>query len=113
MPSSSESQPPPRRVRDDVEVVTVDWVDEGDFSDALDVWQRFLYAVNKTSNLTILATLRHDFPGGGISGVAIIGESHAAIHTWPEHNRAWLELATCGDPKSLDEFRKNWARGPR
>jgi S-adenosylmethionine/arginine decarboxylase-like enzyme len=34
----------------------------------------------------------------------VIGESHAAIHTWPEHGYAWVELATCGDPGALDIF---------
>jgi S-adenosylmethionine/arginine decarboxylase-like enzyme len=28
----------------------------------------------------------------------------AAIHTWPEHGYAWVELATCGDPGALDIF---------
>jgi S-adenosylmethionine decarboxylase len=78
---------------------------DGNFSDPVSVWQKFLEALNVVKGITILATLKHDFPGGGVSGIVIIGESHAAIHTWPEKNRAWVELVTCGDPASLTSFR--------
>lgn len=76
----------------------------GDCRDAIVVWQSFLEHVNHLRAVTVLATLKHDFPGGGFSGVIIIGESHAAIHTWPELDRCFIELATCGDPSMLDAF---------
>jgi S-adenosylmethionine/arginine decarboxylase-like enzyme len=76
----------------------------GDFADAAATWHRFLVLLNEVPGITILTSLRHDFPGGGFTGVVVIGESHAAIHTWPEHRYAWVELATCGDPRSLDVF---------
>jgi|GEM_PF-3167135 len=31
-----------------------------------------------------------------ISGFVVITESHLAIHTWPEHNYAAVDLFTCG-----------------
>ena len=77
----------------------------GDFTDSVAVWQDFLECVNALPDITVLATLKHDFPGGGFSGVVIIGESHAAIHTWPELGKAWAELATCGDEGALSAFR--------
>lgn len=73
----------------------------GDFSDSTLIWNSFLYHVASMPGVTILGTLRHDFPYGGFSGLVLLGESHAAIHTWPEHNTAWIELATCGDPSAL------------
>ena len=76
----------------------------GDFSDSVRTWQWFLELANSLSGVTVLATCKHDFPGGGFSGLVIIGESHAAIHTWPELNLAWVELATCGDKNALTEF---------
>ncbi len=76
----------------------------GDFSDSVWVWQWFLESLNRVPGITILGALKHDFPGGGMTGLVIIGESHAAIHTWPEKDYAWVELATCGDPQSLDAF---------
>ena len=76
----------------------------GDCRNATDVWHRFLGVVNALPGVAVLQTARHDFPGGGFSGVVIIGESHAAIHTWPERAAAWVELATCGDPQALEVF---------
>lgn len=34
---------------------------------------------------------------GGISGVAILSTSHIAIHTWPEHSYAVLDIYSCRD----------------
>ncbi|MEO1618880.1 MAG: adenosylmethionine decarboxylase, partial [Planctomycetota bacterium] len=31
----------------------------------------------------------------GLSGVVIIGESHLAVHTWPEHLAVCVDLFTC------------------
>ena len=85
-------------------VKTFDAEIDGDFADSVRAWQWFLEIVNELPGVTVLATAKHDFPGGGMSGVVIIGESHAAIHTWPELGKAWVELATCGDPAALDIF---------
>lgn len=40
----------------------------------------------------------HKFsPSGGISGVAVIQESHLSVHTWPEYKYAALDVFVCGD----------------
>jgi S-adenosylmethionine/arginine decarboxylase-like enzyme len=75
-----------------------------DVSDPVAVWHRFLKLVNALPGVTVLASIQHQFPGGGMTGLVVIAESHAAIHTWPEHGYAWAELATCGDPAALDRF---------
>ena len=80
----------------------------GDFSDINKTWTDFIYHVSGLPGVTILGTLKHDFPGGGFSGLVLLGESHAAIHTWPEHGLAWIELATCGDPGALGIFGNRW-----
>jgi len=36
-------------------------------------------------------------PTGGISGVALLAESHISIHTWPEHGYAAVDAFMCGD----------------
>lgn len=82
----------------------------GDFADPVRVWHRFLEAVNRLPGLSILGSLKHEFPGGGLTGVVIIGESHIAIHTWPERGYAWAELATCGDPRTLEVFEVEMSR---
>ncbi len=38
--------------------------------------------------------------GSGVTGVAIIGESHVAIHTWPEHGSLFLDIASCSTYES-------------
>jgi len=51
---------------------------------------------------TILKIMLHGFgEGAGITGVAILAESHISIHTWPELEYAALDIFMCGacDPQ--------------
>jgi S-adenosylmethionine decarboxylase len=41
--------------------------------------------------------LHHFEPNGGISGVALLAESHVSIHTWPETGYAALDIFVCGN----------------
>lgn len=41
--------------------------------------------------------LHHFTPNGGVSGVAVLAESHISIHTWPERSYAALDVFMCGD----------------
>lgn len=84
---------------------------DGDFSDSVTTWHRFIYHVASLPGVTIINSIKHDFPGGGFSGLILLGESHAAIHTWPELGKAWIELATCGDPAALPLF-VTWDNSP-
>ena len=43
--------------------------------------------------------LHHFTPNGGISGVAVLAESHISIHSWPENGYAALDIFMCGDAK--------------
>ena len=36
-----------------------------------------------------------EFPVHGVTGVAIIAESHVAVHTWPEYGYAAVDIFTC------------------
>jgi S-adenosylmethionine decarboxylase len=40
--------------------------------------------------------LHHFTPNGGISGVAVLAESHISIHTWPEISYAAVDIFMCG-----------------
>src|SRR5215472_724208 len=40
--------------------------------------------------------LHHFEPNGGVSGVAILAESHISIHSWPEASYAALDVFMCG-----------------
>jgi len=52
---------------------------------------------------TLLKIDLHKFsPYGGVSGVAIIQESHISIHTWPEFKYAALDIFVCGKVNPYD-----------
>lgn len=62
------------------------------------------------SGATLLHVHLHHFtPNGGVSGVAVLAESHISIHTWPERRYAALDVFMCGcaRPEStLEVFRR-------
>lgn len=41
--------------------------------------------------------LHHFTPSFGISGVAVLAESHISVHTWPERDYAAFDVFMCGD----------------
>lgn len=43
--------------------------------------------------------LHHFTPNGGISGVAVLAESHISVHTWPEREFAAFDVFMCGDAR--------------
>ena len=43
----------------------------------------------------------------GISAIAILEESHAAIYTWPEHNYCSIDVLTCGDPEGPQKIKEH------
>ncbi len=47
---------------------------------------------------TVVKPVFHQFSPHGLSGVVVIAESHIAVHTWPEHSYAAIDIFTCGDP---------------
>lgn len=52
----------------------------------------------ETCGATLLHIHLHHFtPNGGISGVAVLAESHISVHTWPERNFAAFDVFMCGD----------------
>jgi spermidine synthase len=50
----------------------------------------------RAAGATIIDSIFHHFKPHGVSGVVVIAESHFAIHTWPEHRYASVDLYTCG-----------------
>ena len=43
--------------------------------------------------------LHHFTPNNGISGVAVLAESHISVHTWPERGFAAFDIFMCGDAR--------------
>jgi S-adenosylmethionine decarboxylase len=51
----------------------------------------------EAANATVLEVKLHQFSdSGGVSGVAILAESHISIHTWPERDYAAIDVFMCG-----------------
>lgn len=52
------------------------------------------------SGLTLFDVLTKKKPNGGVLSIAIIGESHAAVHTWPESESLTVSISSCKDSDS-------------
>lgn len=43
--------------------------------------------------------LHHFTPNDGVTGVAVLAESHISVHTWPERGFAAFDVFMCGDSR--------------
>src|SRR5579863_233164 len=50
----------------------------------------------EAARATLLHIHVHHFQPNGVSGVAVLAESHISIHTWPEAGYAALDVFMCG-----------------
>ncbi len=65
--------------------------------DDVDHAERALRQAADAARATVLHVHVHRFASsGGISGVAVLAESHISIHTWPEQDYAALDAFLCG-----------------
>ncbi len=68
--------------------------------DSLEHIETALRKAVEVSGATLLHIHLHHFtPNGGVSGVAVLAESHISIHTWPERDYAALDIFMCGETK--------------
>jgi S-adenosylmethionine decarboxylase len=66
--------------------------------DDLPVVEQALRDAADRAGATLLnVDLHHFSPNGGISGVAVLAESHISIHTWPEISYAAVDVFMCGN----------------
>jgi S-adenosylmethionine decarboxylase len=81
--------------------------------DDLALVERTLRKAAEAAGATLLRVDLHCFqPTGGITGVAILAESHISIHTWPERSYAAIDIFMCGDAKphkAIDVIREAFA----
>lgn len=60
----------------------------------------------QAANATLLNLFVHEFSPQGVTGVAVLAESHLSIHTWPEYRYVAADVFTCGsttDPNAAAE----------
>jgi S-adenosylmethionine decarboxylase len=66
--------------------------------DDIDLIEETLRRCVAAAGATLLHIHLHHFePNGGVSGVAVLAESHISIHSWPEANYAALDVFMCGE----------------
>ena len=76
--------------------VLVDFWDAADLDDIRAV-EDALREAARACNATVLQIRVHRFEeNGGVSGVALLAESHISIHTWPEIGFAAFDVFMCG-----------------
>ena len=51
---------------------------------------------------TVISFSEHKFGEGGFTYMFMLAESHASVHTYPEHGVAMFDIFTCGD---VDAFK--------
>jgi S-adenosylmethionine decarboxylase len=69
---------------------------EGERLDDIDHIETTLRRCVEASRATLLHIHLHHFQPNGVSGVAVLAESHISIHTWPEARYAALDVFMCG-----------------
>lgn len=66
--------------------------------DDIDLIDRTIRRCIDVAGATLLHMHLHHFtPNSGVSGVAVLAESHISIHTWPEREYAALDIFMCGE----------------
>lgn len=77
----------------------------------LDCEQRIQAAFRQAAELcgaTLLYIHTHKFSPQGVSGVAVLGESHITMHSWPEIGYGAFDVFMCGDAdpwKAVEVFK--------
>jgi S-adenosylmethionine decarboxylase len=64
--------------------------------DDIDLIEATLRRCVDAAGATLLHIHLHHFQPNGVSGVAVLAESHISIHTWPEAGYAALDVFMCG-----------------
>jgi len=64
--------------------------------------EKLMLAAAEIANATVVKSVFHNFSPQGVTGVIVVEESHFAIHTWPEHSYAAVDLFTCSEDMDYD-----------
>ena len=65
--------------------------------------EAMLRAAAAAARVRVLGINLHHFgPEQGVTGVALLAESHISIHTWPEEGLAAVDIFVCGPDADAD-----------
>lgn len=59
--------------------------------------EAILRSACRAAGATVLKTAVHKFQPQGVTVLCLLAESHASIHTYPEHGVYMADIFTCGD----------------
>jgi S-adenosylmethionine decarboxylase len=65
----------------------------------------------RAARATLLDLQVHTFSPHGVTGVAVLTESHLSVHSWPEYGYLAADVFTCGDttrPKAAAEVLRQY-----
>jgi S-adenosylmethionine decarboxylase len=68
----------------------------------------------ETCGATLLHIHTHKFSPQGVSGVAVLAESHISVHTWPEIGYGAFDVFMCGEAqpwKAVEVLRRTFSAG--
>lgn len=91
----------------------IEVVDGEGLDDQARIEQAFRDCVD-TCGATLLHIHTHKFSPQGVSGVAVLAESHISVHTWPEIGYGAFDVFMCGDAqpwKAVDVLREAFSAG--
>lgn len=65
--------------------------------DNVDSVKEILIKATEVTKATLVDVVCHRFSPYGVTGVAILAESHISVHTWPEYGYAAVDIFICGN----------------
>jgi S-adenosylmethionine decarboxylase len=66
---------------------------------SIDTAEQALREMVVALDVNLLDLKVYPFSPVGVTGIAIVSESHLVIHTWPEYGYAAVDIFTCGAPR--------------
>lgn len=76
--------------------IIIDLYDAEGLNDQARIETAMLECIDE-AGATLLHIHLHPFEPTGVSGVAVLAESHISVHTWPENGYAAFDVFMCGD----------------
>jgi S-adenosylmethionine decarboxylase len=71
--------------------------------ESVDTAERALREMVAALDVHLLDLKVYPFSPVGVTGIAIVSESHLVIHTWPEYGYAAVDIFTCGAPRDPND----------
>jgi len=72
------------------------WVEDAEPLRRVASWEALLPDACREAGATVLGARFHQFQPEGVTGIVLLAESHASLHTWPEAGLVTLDVFTCG-----------------